>query len=162
MGTYKTCRFCNINGHLEDDCQLFINLLMASRVANQNSDLVSSTLKKHSTFMRSKPRGRAPHTNNRGTVVSSDVVDGVTLDGGQVVQFDNDGIVCHLQEESAIYYYEASEDESTHSDPCVAPVIHMTDMDTNYVPNLDDCLVAHVGEEKDYLFTYEDMVTANN
>jgi hypothetical protein len=42
--------------------------------------------------MRLKPIGRAPRVNNLDTVTSSDVVDGVTSDGVQVVQFDNDGV----------------------------------------------------------------------
>jgi hypothetical protein len=159
MGTDKTCRFCNINGHLEDNFQLFINFLMASRFAKQNVDLVTSTLNKHSTFMHLKHRGRAPHANNLDTVTSSDVTYGVTLDGGQVVQFDNYSIVCHLQDDSALNDYEALDNESTHLYPFVAPVINSVYMDTSYVPDIDDYLVAHVGEKQDYLFTYEDAVT---
>jgi hypothetical protein len=119
MGFDKTCRFCNINGHAVDDCQLFINFLMASRFAKQNADLVTSTLNKHNTFMRLKHRGRAPHVNNIDTMTSSDVpvTDGVTLDGGQIVQFDDGGLVNHLQDDSTLYDYEGSDNESVHVDP---------------------------------------------
>jgi hypothetical protein len=58
VGSDKKCRFCDIRGHTEDDCQLFINFIVSSRFAKQNPDLVTNTLQKHKTFMRSKPRGR--------------------------------------------------------------------------------------------------------
>jgi hypothetical protein len=160
MGFDKTCRFCNINGHAIDDCQLFINFLMASRFAKQNADLVTSTLKKHSTFMRLKPCGRAPHVNNIDTMTSLDVpvTDGVTLDGGQIVQLDDDGLIYHIQDDSALYDYKGSDNESVHLDPFTTPVINITDMDRSFIPDIGDYLVAHVGEEQDYLFTYDDAV----
>jgi hypothetical protein len=34
MVSDKTCCFCSIGGHSEDNCQLFINFLMASRFSN--------------------------------------------------------------------------------------------------------------------------------
>jgi hypothetical protein len=162
MGFDNTCHFCSINGHAVDDCQLFINFLMASRFATHNADLVTSTLKKHRTFMRLKPRGRAPHVNNIDTMTSSDVpvTDGVMLDGGKIVQFDYDGLVYHLQDDSTLYDYEGSDNESVHLDPFTTPVINITDMDRSFIPDLGDYLVAHVGEEQDYLFTYEEAVAA--
>jgi hypothetical protein len=81
--------------------------------------------------------------------------------GGQVVLFDKDGLVCHIQDDSALYKYDASDKESVHSDPFVPPILHIADMDTIYMPNLGDYIVAQAGEEQDYLFSYEDVVVAH-
>jgi hypothetical protein len=60
----KQCDFCNIPGHTSDDCQLFINFLMAYRFTKQHPDLVGATLKKHSIFIRIRPPGRGRPVNN--------------------------------------------------------------------------------------------------
>jgi hypothetical protein len=89
VGSDKQCKFCAIPGHTADDCQLFINFLVASRFAKQNPDLVSATLKKHSTFMRIRPLGRGRPVNDIDMGPDSDdttlICDATTPDGGQVL-----------------------------------------------------------------------------
>jgi hypothetical protein len=64
VGSKKQYKFCNISGHTTDDCQLFINFLMASRFSKQHPDLVGATLKRRNTFMRIRPQGRGRPVNN--------------------------------------------------------------------------------------------------
>jgi hypothetical protein len=112
--------------------------------------------------MRLKPHGRNPHGNNLDIATStpSDDTNSVTPDGGQVVLFGEDGLVCHLHYDSLMYDHKASDKEYVHFDQCVSPVVHTADMDNNFVPDLDGYLIAHVGEEKDYMFSYEDAVAS--
>jgi hypothetical protein len=126
---------------------------MASRFAKQNADLVVSTLKKHSTFMRLKLCGHTPHVNNLAIALDPPLVEheNLTRNVGHVVLFNEDGLVCHLQDDSALYEYDVSDNEFICSEPFVAPIVHITDMDSNYVPDLDGYLVAHMGEEKYYI-----------
>jgi hypothetical protein len=120
VGSDRQCKFCNIHGHTTDDCQLFINFLMVSRFANQHPDLVVATLKKHSTLMRICPpgRGRPVNTLDMGpcTDVNDQIPDETTPDGGQVLHFDQCGLVCHLTDDSTLYEYE-SDNESLHLFP---------------------------------------------
>jgi hypothetical protein len=101
---------------------------MASRFSKQNPDLVGATLKKHSTFMRIHPPGRGRPVNNLDMGPCTDVhdqsLDETTPDGGQVLKFDQDGLICHLTEDSALYEYE-SDNESLHLCPFSTPIINI-------------------------------------
>jgi hypothetical protein len=147
VGSDKKCRFCDIPGHTEDDCQLFTNFLVASRFAKQNPDLVAKTLQKQKTFMRLKPRGRSHPVNNIELSVSPDC-DDVTPEGGQIVNFDEDGLICHLNDTTALYEYE-SDNESIHSTPLLDPIIHIDEYDPDYAPDDIDELIANLSEGPD-------------
>jgi hypothetical protein len=163
VGSDRQCKFCNIPGHTTDDCQLFINFLMASRFAKQNPDLVATTLKKHSTFMCIRPTGRGRPVNNidvsPGSEDSDLAQEETTPEGGQVIQFDEDGLICHLTDDSALYQY-ASDNESLHSCPFAAPIVHIEEYGHSFVPDIDDYLVVHVGEASPGGLSYEDVATA--
>jgi hypothetical protein len=114
---------------------------MTSLFAKQHPDLVGATLKKHSTFMRIRPPGRGcPVTNlDMGpcTYVHDQSPDETTPDGGQVLQFDQDGLVCHLTDDYDLYKYE-SDNESLHSCPFATPIIHIDEYELPFVPDIDD------------------------
>jgi hypothetical protein len=149
VGSDRQCKFCNIPGHTTYDCQLFFNFLVASRFAKQHPDLIGATLKKHSTFMRICPPGSGRPVNNLDMGTCTDVHDQIpdetTPDGGQVLQFDQDGLVCHLTDDSSLYEYE-SDNESLHSCPFATPIVHIDEYKLPFIPYIDDYLVAHVGD----------------
>jgi hypothetical protein len=149
FGSDRQCKFCNIPGYTADYCQLFINFLMASRFAKQHPDLVGATLKKHITFMRIRPLGRGLPFNNLDMGPCMDVhnhiPDETNPDGGQVLQFDQDGLICHLTDDSALYEYE-SDNESLHSCPFTTPIIHIDKYELLFIPYIDNYLVTHVGD----------------
>jgi hypothetical protein len=155
--------FGNIPSHTADDCQLFINFIMASRIAKQHPDLVGATLKKHSTFMRIRPPGRGRLVNNLDMGPCTDMhdhsPDKTTPYGGQVLQFDRDGIVCHLMDDSALYEYE-SDKESLHSCHFATPIIHIDEYKIPFVPDIDDYRMAHVGYTPLEVSSYENAVRA--
>jgi hypothetical protein len=163
VGSYRQCNFCNISGHTADDCQLFINLLMASFFAKQHPNLIGATLKKHSTCMRIRPPGRGRPVNNLDmgpcTDVKDQIPDETTPGGGQVLHFDQDGLVCHLTDDSALYEYE-SDNESLHSCPFATPIVHIDEYELPFIPYIDDYLVAHVGDITLEGSSYENVVLA--
>jgi hypothetical protein len=78
------------------------------------------------------------------TDVHNHIPDETTPDVSQVLQFDQDGIICHLMDDSALYKYE-SDNESLHSCPFATPIIHIDEYELPFIPDIDDYLVAHVG-----------------
>jgi hypothetical protein len=158
VGSDKPCKFYNIPGHTAGDYQLFINFLMASRFAKQNPHLVGFTLEKHITSMRICPSGRGRPVNNYEMGPSSDdielVHEATTPEGGQVIQFDANGLVCHLTDDSVLYQYKF-ENESLHSCPFAAPIIHIEEYEHPFIPYMDDYLVVHVGEAASDGVSYE-------
>jgi hypothetical protein len=114
---------------------------MASRFAKQNPDLVATILKKHSTFMRIRPPGPGRPVNtievSPGSEDSYLAQEETTPEGGQVIQFDEDGLICHLTDDSALYQY-ASDNESLHSCPFAAPIVHIEKYGHSFVPDIDD------------------------
>jgi hypothetical protein len=83
--------------------------------------------------------------------------DETTPEGGQVLQFDQDGLVCHLTHDSALYEYE-SDNESLHPCPFATPIIHIDEYYLPFVPDIDDYLVAHVGDTPREGSSYENDV----
>jgi hypothetical protein len=136
---------------------------MASRFAKQHPDLGGATLKKHSTFMRIRPPGRGRPVNNLDmgpcTDVHDQIPDETTPDGGQVLQFDQYGLVCHLTDDSALYEYE-SDNESLHSCPFATPIVHIDEYKLPFIPDIDDYLVANVGDTPLEGSSYENDVLA--
>jgi hypothetical protein len=128
VGSDNQCKFFNIPGHTLDYCQLLINFLMASRFSKQHQDLVGATLKKHITLMRILAPERGRPVNNLDMDPSLDdaepVHDATTPEGGQVIQFDTDGLICYLTDDSALYQYE-SDNKLLHSCPFSAPIVHI-------------------------------------
>jgi hypothetical protein len=86
------------------------------------------------------------------------ICDATTPDGGQVLQFDPDGLICHITDDSALFQYE-SDNESIHSHPFATPLIHLEEHEHHFVPDIDDYIVAHIGEHAPAGVTYEDSVT---
>jgi hypothetical protein len=61
------------------------------------------------------------------------------------VSFDEDGLICHLNDSMALYEYE-SDNESIHSSPLLVPIIHIDEYKYEYDPDDIDGLVATLGE----------------
>jgi hypothetical protein len=130
-------------------------------LSKQHPDLVGATLKKHSMLMCVHPPGRGRLVNNIDLGPTMDENEQnhevTTHESGQVMQFDKDGLVCHLTDDSALYQYE-SDNESLHSCPFAAHIVHIDEYEHRFIPDKDDYLVSPVGEAVPNGMYYEDDV----
>jgi hypothetical protein len=134
---------------------------MVSHFAKKNLDLFGATLKKHSMFMRIHPPGLGRPVDNLDMGPWLDVndqsPDPTTPEGGQVLQFDQDGLLCHLTDDSAMYHYE-SHNNLLRSCPFTTPIIHIDEYELPILPDIDDYLMEHIGDTPPEGYSYEDDV----
>jgi hypothetical protein len=67
-----------------------------------------------------------------------------TPEGGQLIIFNEEGLVCHLPDDSSLYQYELDND-SLHPCPFAAHIVNIEECEHPFIPGIDDYLVAHVG-----------------
>jgi hypothetical protein len=95
--------------------------------------------------MRIKPRGRPVNSIDLFEPSTEIECDDTTTKGGQAVSFDENGIICHLNDSTDLYEY-ASHSESIHSSPLLDPIIHVDEYEYEYNPDNIDGLIANLGE----------------
>jgi hypothetical protein len=139
-------------------CHMFINMIKGLQFMKANPGTVATIQKDHLTFVRHKPWAR-PGMHALG---SSDLPDPDSPDDADdrpSLNFDNNGYICHLADDSAVHDTDdvsSTGELSVHSNPC-DPLIDFDDADSPYHPDMDDYLIANIVDvvEADVPSSYE-------
>jgi hypothetical protein len=145
IGSDLNCTLCGVPGHTMERCHMFINMIKGLQFMKANPGTVATIQKDHLTFVCHKPRDRSGiHALGTSNFPDPDSPD--DADDRPSLNFDNNGYICHLADDSAVNDTDevsSTGELSVHSNP-FDPLIDFDDADSPYHPGMDDYLIANI------------------